>query len=90
MFQEKETSVFLPTTEKKPEKFYVSAFEYPKAKYAIPDKHLGPYALGGVSNQVFLCSQILQGDPFWYLAYKASLHTISDCAVVAPNSPTIT
>lgn len=63
--KKKKTSVFLPTTEKKPEKFYESAFEYPKAKYAIPDKKLTPYALGGVLNEVFLCLQILQGDLFW-------------------------
>lgn len=86
MFQEKETSVFLPATEKRPEKFYVLAFENPKAKYATPDKHLSPYAPGGVLRHVFLCLQILQGDPFRYLAYKVSLHTIFDSSIVAPNS----
>lgn len=90
MFQEKETSVFFPTTEKKPEKFYVSAFEYPKAKYAIPDKHLSPYPQGGVLHQVFLCLQILQGDPLWYLAYKVSHPTIFVCSIVAPNRPITT
>lgn len=74
MLQVKESSVFLPSTEKKPEKFYVSAFEYPKAKYAIPDKHISPYALG-VLNHVFLCLPVLQGDPFWYHAYKVRLRT---------------
>lgn len=41
----------------KPEKFYMPASEYLKAKDAIPNKKLGPYALGGILNQVFLCLQ---------------------------------
>lgn len=60
---------------KKTRKRYVSASECPKAKDVIPDKQIGPYALGRIIKQVFLCLQNPHGNAFWYHTHWVRLHT---------------
>lgn len=63
----------------------MSAFEYPKAKYAIPDKYLGPYALRrDYEPGVLLLTDPVRGSFLVSCLQSQAPHTI----FVAPNSPT--
>lgn len=53
----------------------VSFWVYPKAKDVIPDKQLGPYALGEIINLVILYLKKLRGDALWCHILHVRLHT---------------